>query len=114
MNRITAKAILGELLEAYDECEHGDYFYDNGDVVCDAVECILEEPRWISVEERLPELESFVLCRLKGFQCGGNTQVCRYRAADKYVDHPYFDHYRNGSPCVTHWMPLPDAPEVEG
>ena len=74
---------------------------------------VWEQPRWISVEERLPELESFVLCRLKGFQYGGNTQVCRYRAADKYVDHPYFDHYRNGFPCVTHWMPLPDAPEVE-
>lgn len=43
MNIITAKAILGELLDAYEECEHGDYFYDHGDVVCEAVECILRE-----------------------------------------------------------------------
>lgn len=74
---------------------------------------VTETSGWISVEERLPELESFVLCRLKGFQYGGNTQVCRYRAADKYVDHPYFDHYRNGFPVVTHWMPLPEPPKEE-
>ena len=43
MNKITAKAILGELLEAYEQYEHGDYFYDNGDVVCEAVECVLSE-----------------------------------------------------------------------
>ena len=68
---------------------------------------------WIPVTERLPELDSDVLCRLKGFCYGGRTQVCRYRKADKYINHPYFDHHRNGFPVVTHWMPLPTPPKED-
>lgn len=73
----------------------------------------LERSRWIPVTERLPELDSDVLCRLKGFCYGGRTQVCRYRKADKYINHPYFDHHRNGFPVVTHWMPLPTPPKED-
>lgn len=120
MNRITAKAILGELLEAYDECEHGDYFYDNGDVVCDAVECILEEPRWISVEEQLPEkITNKVLVYCKNGYIG-------FGHYEKFQGVEDWYNLESGKPfrewdledCetyeVTHWMPLPEPPEVEG
>ena len=116
MNVITAKAILGELLEAYDECEHGDYFYDNGDVVCDAVECILEEPRWISVKERLPEDEKPVLAYY-GFDNEGDGDLgMMFTGTLSYFCFDPDPHWQHAS-CnlvVTHWMPLPEPPEVEG
>ena len=37
MNVPRAIQILGELLDAYDQCEHGDYFYDNDQEVCEAI-----------------------------------------------------------------------------
>ena len=69
---------------------------------------------WISVTERLPEEGDYVLCVLKGFNYGGKIQVCKFVPADKFKDKPYFEHFRNGFPSVTHWMPLPEPPkEVE-
>ena len=70
-------------------------------------------PEWISVKERLPEEGTWVLCHLKGHSYGGKTQVCKFCSADKYKDRPYFDHFRNGFPAVTHWMPLPESPKGE-
>lgn len=37
MNLNRAKEVLTGLLDAYDQCEHGDYFYDHGEDVCDAL-----------------------------------------------------------------------------
>ena len=69
---------------------------------------------WISVKDRLPEEGEYVLCVLKGFNYGGKIQVCKFVPADKFKDKPYFEHFRNGFPSVTHWMPLPQPPkEVE-
>ena len=113
MHVITAKAILGELLEAYNAWEHGDYFYDHGDVVCEAVACVLEQPRWISVEERLPEPYQTVLVRRRHI----NASDC-YTTTDHIVP-VYGDNKmwagtaRTWKLGVTHWMPLPEAPEVE-
>ena len=67
--------------------------------------------RWIPVTERLPEEGEYVLCVLKGFNYGGKIQVCKFVPADKFKDKPYFEHFRNGFPSVTHWMPLPEPPE---
>ena len=103
MNKNTAKGVLTDLLYAYAADEYGDYFYEHGDAVCEAVECIMrEQPRWISVEDRLPDNEDTVLCVTKNKR----PFVCRY-------DH-YWKHWRvSGSVKVTHWMPLPEPPEVE-
>jgi hypothetical protein len=102
MNVITAKAILEELLEAYDTWEHGDYFYDNGDVVCEAVACILEQPEWISVSDHLPNDTEKVLV----YTTTGNTTVARWsQRQEKFV--------ASGNITVTHWMALPEKPEVE-
>ena len=69
---------------------------------------------WISVKDRLPKEGEYVLCVLKGcFNYGGKIQVCKFVPADKFKDKPYFEHFRNGFPSVTHWMPLPDAPKGE-
>ena len=147
MNQITAKAILGELLEAYDAWEHGDYFYDHGDVVCEAVACILEQPRWISVEERLPEAEKEVrvLCKASWnskyrYQCqafyepkgmlreesdyGWDYECCSEYSEeddDYFVNPGWYERIHNWDEYsavgiadeVTHWMPLPEPPEVE-
>lgn len=69
--------------------------------------------RWIPVTERLPEEGDYVLCVLKGFNYGGKIQVCKFVPADKFKDKPYFEHFRNGFPSVTHWMPLPQPPKGE-
>ena len=68
---------------------------------------------WISVNDRLPEEGEYVLCVLKGFNYGGKIQVCKFVPADKFKDKPYFEHFRNGFPSVTHWMPLPQPPKGE-
>ena len=68
---------------------------------------------WISVTDRLPEEGEYVLCVLKGFNYGGKIQVCKFVPADKFKDKPYFEHFRNGFPSVTHWMPLPQLPKGE-
>ena len=68
---------------------------------------------WISVTDRLPEEGEYVLCVLKGFNYGGKIQVCKFVPADKFKDKPYFEHFRNGFPSVTHWMPLPEPPKGE-
>ena len=57
---------------------------------------------WIPVTERLPEEGEYVLCVLKGFNYGGKIQVCKFVPADKFKDKPYFEHFRNGFPSVTH------------
>ena len=68
---------------------------------------------WIPVDDRLPEEGDYVLCVLKGFNYGGKIQVCKFVPADKFKDKPYFEHFRNGFPSVTHWMPIPQTPKGE-
>ena len=80
-----------------------DYLLDSGVTV----------QKWISVKDRLPEEGEYVLCVLKGFNYGGKIQVCKFVPADKFKDKPYFEHFRNGFPSVTHWMPLPEPPKGE-
>ena len=88
----------------FEEAEYlADYLVKNGVTV----------QEWISVKDRLPEEGEYVLCVLKGFNYGGKIQVCKFVPADKFKDKPYFEHFRNGFPSVTHWMPLPQPPKGE-
>jgi hypothetical protein len=62
-----------------------------------------EIPKWISVEERMPEYDTPILAHtLKGstFQC----------SRDKEIDLDFFELYI-GKDEVTHWMPLPQPPQ---
>ena len=64
-------------------------------------------PRWIPVEERLPELHTKVLC------CGvkGGRFIAELDTWG-YEKHLCWDK-KNGRGCpeVTHWMPLPEPPK---
>lgn len=61
--------------------------------------------QWISVEDRLPEEETEVLCYL-GNALGKGIVVAFRRHGDWY-----FDGWK--CPTVTHWMPLPEPPKEE-
>jgi hypothetical protein len=64
------------------------------------------EPRWICVEERLPEVGSRVIAR------GEKGGVFLVKAEGKTTGFGRMDgssKYRS----FTHWMPLPEPPEVE-
>ena len=92
--------------EEFDEetvADIADYLIANGVTV----------QEWIPVDDRLPEEGDYVLCVLKGFNYGGKIQVCKFVPANKFKDKPYFEHFRNGFPSVTHWMSLPQPPKGE-
>lgn len=69
-------------------------------------------PRWISVEERLPETETWVLCwyvDIDGdkWHTVGKLLKGGIWAVDIYeMDEP--EYY-----TVTHWMPLPEPPKED-
>ena len=60
---------------------------------------------WNSVEERLPEPDTDVLTR----RSTGMGVECYHKEAGGYWS---WDEY-SGKWRVTHWMPLPEPPEVE-
>jgi len=62
-----------------------------------------EERRWIPVSERLPENISNVLILSRGEQL-----IASYLSKYSLWYVPFVD-----KPVVTHWMPLPELPEVQ-
>ena len=80
-----------------------------------------KQSEWISVEERLPELED-------GRNWGNHRPrsirvlcVCQQRSGKVFVKEGYYELFSN-RPCwripgsidsVTHWMPLPEPPKGE-
>lgn len=70
---------------------------------------------WISVKDRLPELNIEVLC------FNGSKRFGAYTLAELVTDslgemgwHVFGLHeYDAGFGCVTHWMPLPEPPKDE-
>ena len=70
----------------------------------DAVDAM---PRWISVEERLPEGDKIVLGYTDRY--GGQCEMV-------YYSNRILAWCKNGGlliPNVTHWMPLPEPPKEE-
>lgn len=70
-----------------------------------------ERQKWIPVTARLPEGDGHYLCRYR-FNGAGSTfyQTLDYYATDVQ---PHFQHEGTHGMRVTHWMPLPEAPEVD-
>ena len=65
--------------------------------------------KWISVEDRLPEIEEWVICSCRG----GFVEVLRY---DYFME--CWDRSTDPTKCyrrefVTHWMPMPEPPKEE-
>ena len=68
----------------------------------DALEALENQPKWISVEERLPEAKKDVLA------CGDVIKTAYTRGAGE----GWFTYDGNKQlHNVTHWMPLPEPPE---
>lgn len=76
-----------------------------------------DEPRWIPVTERLPELGKChqVLCVVRHkapeYKCGF-VELLEYDARD--LDNAYSIRFRcDDMEYVTHWMPLPEPPKED-
>ena len=95
-----------------------------------AIAALREQPQWISVEERLPDEDGNYFCYCPVLQIGGKD-IPRYEVYGftldaksvcdlKYMGHTGVAWYWYDSEygycktySVTHWMPLPEPPEVE-
>lgn len=68
------------------------------------------ENKWISVKERLPEADEFVLCARTQTSMGGTKYITpgigKLGQGNKFSCE--FDWVN-----VTHWMPLPEPPQNE-
>ena len=69
--------------------------------------------QWISVEDRLPEKRNDVLMYFDS----GNMAVGFWHDQDEHITfwHAYIDDgFYIDCDCIpTHWMPLPESPEIE-
>lgn len=72
-----------------------------------------EQRRWIPVDERLPEGDGLVFVYY-GFSEGGEISDMRFFSVMDYYatdPKPHFQHEGYRGLTVTHWRPLPPAPE---
>lgn len=86
------------------------------DMLSTATEVILREPRpngWISVKERMPELNTPVLCF--SIESYSDTYGPDYSVCELLPDGRFREVTGEGYSCysVTYWMPLPEPPEIE-
>ena len=63
---------------------------------------IQPELSWIPVEQDLPKIGEYVLCKTTT-RYFGKYHVCKFVDKDKWVDKPHFDWDRNGFPHVIAW-----------
>lgn len=61
-------------------------------------------PKWISVEERLPEYGRYLVITRKG-NAGPKAHTATYNHMGWWTHSNFGD--------ITHWMPLPEPPEEE-
>ena len=66
---------------------------------------------WVSVEERLPEKAKWSGDRVLVYTEEGYIHTGLYEGEAATDDDPWWDKF-NDSGYVTHWMPLPEPPEV--
>lgn len=67
-------------------------------------------PKWISVEERLPEINVSVLAIAKFKECGGyRFEISSWSGVTNHGV-PHFWEFGDAME-VTHWMPLPEPPK---
>lgn len=88
--------------------QDGDLNLTNVIIEDDGREYWFENPRWISVEERLPESKEDVALHIRcgdvsfirtGWRMGNGQFICQNDSLSGYE--------------VTHWMPLPPMPKEE-
>jgi len=82
-------------------------------------ELIALKPQWISVEDRLPELDLPVLLLtevdgvITGWRDLGDTEFSDYRWVIGNSNFMWDEAYNLNDLEITHWMPLPPSPEAE-
>jgi hypothetical protein len=65
------------------------------------------QPKWISVEERLPEKSGRYLINLGN----GWVEECWFDHLEKRWEEEHGDYSEDVTEYVTHWMPLPNSPK---
>lgn len=92
--------------------KHGIAYAYVEDLAKDALEYIrqleAQQPRWISVGERLPEDGQKIIA---AFRNGGGLIVDQARYRNEEFDFASWAYVWGDN--VTHWMPLPQPPEEE-
>lgn len=101
----------------------------------DPSECVIAKPiaesimnagyrkqEWISVEERLPDIDPHGKGRYGGQRSVRVLCACKQKGGKTFVKEGYYEPCGNGRVCwripgsidaVTHWMPLPEPPKGE-
>lgn len=98
-----------ELSESIYMSGHGLDWKDSDDIAEQLYhEGYRKQSEWISVDERLPEKFTNVLCLYPSRNYGGNI-VVDYMESDRGC---FAEQFKYGEP--THWMPLPEAPKMKG
>lgn len=68
----------------------------------------MNDKRWIPVEQRLPSRDQVVLAYTPGdTYCGRHVYEALFVSMNEWCTD------RGDEECVTHWMPLPEPPEVK-
>lgn len=91
------------------------------EMVVEDVPTVDAEPKWTSVEDRLPEIYHTYLVALKekhSFETEWERHVDVALLVDSggYIDDrwdTFFDWKEGQDVHVTHWMPLPDLPKMD-
>lgn len=113
--------------QALGECAEGDKYVspdgiitaiDYVEAMTMAISALREQPRWISVEERLPERGVKVLCHMNFLKSEETKSWGTNIAENTYQgvlvgSNPRKHVWEWQGDFVTHWMPLPEPPEVE-
>ena len=94
----------GELSRSHLECSEAgiQYSYYN-----DALKALENQPKWISVEERLPEELGVVL----GVMIGTVTLLFYVGDGEFRTGNGML--WKKGCGYITHWMPLPESPKED-
>ena len=113
-----------EAIKQIEIFKHGERLGGAIEVALDmAISALREQPRWISVDERLPEKSGqYLTYEDWGYGCSidmaywtdsyrDKREVEMYGRALWYrYDSEYGDYEIR---CITHWMPLPEPPKEE-
>lgn len=103
-----------EMRREWLENGENEYVYDTN-AILDSIDeqPTVEMPRWIPVTERLPDKEEFVLVVVNGrwhnIKFVNAAEIAMYDEDGWWIE--AYPEWKN--PKVSHWMPLPSAPEVE-
>jgi hypothetical protein len=115
-----------ELMECYEnspKCNIDDYYVSIPVVRQNILDMPTINPYdWISVEDRLPDIDPCGKGRYGGTRSVRVLCTCKQRDGRTFVKEGYYEPCGNGNvfwripgsiDSVTHWMPLPEPPENE-